>query len=394
MNIFYRFLMLASLIVMASFSHANNGISLLSATEKDKAVGNVEIILQQQGKRSISRFSDDQGAVIIPEEFDSDETTAIFKKDGFSTFITKCPCNGLTYALSETMSSLDGIRIVLTWNNKVRDLDAHLLSSDVHINHRQKQTGSARLDVDDIEHWGPETITVDDVNLAKGTVYYVRDFVNSRTGEVRSLAKSEAKVDVYVGSTLIYRETIDENLAGNTWAVFRITDEGTIEDVNKVFGYAALFNSENSDFITSLIDDPEVTPEQIAEAKRLNTYGERLYREKRFDEAAGAFIEATQNYWRFGQAHSNLGITFIKLEKYSEALAANRAAIKYADGARAYRVMASSFYNMGKILEMQGLYERAKLAYQQSFELTSSDTYREAIDRMDAFITGRKIQRI
>lgn len=160
------------------------------------------------------------------------------------------------------MVSLDSVRIVLTWNDKVRDLDAHLLSDDIHIYHRRKQMGAAKLDVDDVKFWGPETITIEDVNLAKDTTYYVRDYNNSLAGESKDLASSGAKVDVYVGNTLIFRETIDEGFVGNTWAVFRITSDGTIEDNNKVFGYAAPFNSETSFFVSSFINDPEVTPDQ------------------------------------------------------------------------------------------------------------------------------------
>ena len=50
----------------------------------------------------------------------------IVRKEGYSDLVAKCPCAGMTYAVSPFMDKLDGIRIVLNWGARPVDLDGHI----------------------------------------------------------------------------------------------------------------------------------------------------------------------------------------------------------------------------------------------------------------------------
>lgn len=98
------------------------------------------------------------------------------------------------------------MRIVLTWNDMVRDLDSHILGTSEYfhlyygykdfINSKGELTVS--LDVDDIYYYGPETITVYDPDIS--FLYYVHNYSG---GSNTVLSGSEATVQVYTGNRLI-----------------------------------------------------------------------------------------------------------------------------------------------------------------------------------------------
>ena len=69
---------------------------------------------------------------------DDKNATIIIKKPGYSTFVAKCPCADLTYAISLVMQSLDRVLIVLSWGAMPSDLDAHLAYGSNHIYYNSK----------------------------------------------------------------------------------------------------------------------------------------------------------------------------------------------------------------------------------------------------------------
>lgn len=102
--------------ILISYSVNANELNVLSAVEKDTPIANAEIIFQKNGQSSNKIISNTQGKISFSNEIiDNSDTTMIIKKDGFSTLVAKCPCDGFTYALSPIMKNLDGLRIVLTW---------------------------------------------------------------------------------------------------------------------------------------------------------------------------------------------------------------------------------------------------------------------------------------
>ena len=127
-------------------------------------------------------------------------------------------------------------RFVLSWSASPQDLDAHLTGPITNSNNRFHvyfaDTGSviaspfARLDVDVVSGFGPETITMSQ-QIAGVYRYYVHNF-SAET----PLKSSNARLDVYQGSTLI-RQFFPPQQDGVYWTVFELngsslTTVGTI----------------------------------------------------------------------------------------------------------------------------------------------------------------------
>lgn len=126
--------------------------------------------------------------------------------------------------LSPRLAS-DEIRVVLTWSEHPRDLDAHLTGPNPdgcrhHCNYWNRQIPGAVLDVDATDGFGPETIT-----LTKGTAgtfrYYVHDFTH-RDARSAALSASGARVAVYFGSGDDPLAFEVPSMAGTVWHVFEI----------------------------------------------------------------------------------------------------------------------------------------------------------------------------
>ncbi len=118
------------------------------------------------------------------------------------------------------------IRIVLTWDDEPADLDAHLKGplpdgEQFHVYFHEKGNLKSkqfvRLDVDDRDGRGPETITV--LGVLPGTYrYFVHDYTNRDDPQSSQLARSGAAVKVYqAGQTHRFRAGHDE--VGNVWNV-------------------------------------------------------------------------------------------------------------------------------------------------------------------------------
>ncbi len=116
-------------------------------------------------------------------------------------------------------------RFVLSWGASPSDLDAHLTGPiaesaqrfHVYFGDRGSFTASpfALLDVDVLDGFGPETITM---SQQTGGVY--RYFVDNFSEEI-SLRSSTARVDVYQGSTLV-RQFFPPQQDGYIWTVFEL----------------------------------------------------------------------------------------------------------------------------------------------------------------------------
>ena len=131
------------------------------------------------------------------------------------------------------------IRMVLNWGATPNDLDSHLLTPEIegstyHIYYPDLSQGSyteapyAKLDTDDTNGYGPETITIN--QLFAGTyTYYVKNFGGSNSG----LKNSNAVVQIYSGESCasnIIEVPTDTN--GLFWHVCNI--DGTTGDITVV----------------------------------------------------------------------------------------------------------------------------------------------------------------
>ncbi|PJA95700.1 MAG: hypothetical protein CO129_10390 [Ignavibacteriales bacterium CG_4_9_14_3_um_filter_34_10] len=128
---------------------------------------------------------------------------------------------------------LGSLRVVIDWSDKPSDLDAHFVKvNNYHISYRNKKVsedGIAKLDRDDTDGFGPETITTK--NIDKNSVYYfyVTDFTNLHNSNSVQLSKSKCNVKIYGrDNELLNVLKVPENIAGDYWHVFKIINDGII----------------------------------------------------------------------------------------------------------------------------------------------------------------------
>ena len=97
--------------------------------------------------------------------------------------------------------------------------------------------GKATLDRDDRDSWGPETITVKDIDENAEYEYYVKDYTNRDRDNSKALSKSKARVKVYDEEGLINEFMITEKQKGNTWLLFTIKNGKLIprDEVNRYY---------------------------------------------------------------------------------------------------------------------------------------------------------------
>jgi len=166
-----------------------------------------------------------------------------FTAETFERELTPGRERSVRVALSPGMEK-GQIRIVLTWGEDPKDLDAHLEGplpdgERFHVYYHQpgdlKSKEYVRLDVDDRGGGGPETISV--LGVVPGVYrYFVHDYSNGDRPEATALARSGAEVKVYQGGQT-YRFRAGHDQPGNVWDVctIEVTPEGAV--VRKIDRY-------------------------------------------------------------------------------------------------------------------------------------------------------------
>lgn len=361
-------------------------VQVLSATIKDKRIDRAEVILQKNGAQSVSGYTDASGNVTINAPFADDaNATMIIKKPGYSTLVVKGPNNGLTYAISPVMQNLDGMRVVLSWGQNPSDLDAHLAYGSDHIFFRHKTGSNANLDVDDIDSYGPETITVEQRNNGQEYVFAVHDYSDRNNPNTDNLSSSGAKVFVYIGESLVRTYYISAGgQKGNLWTVFKINGNGEMQDINTI----SRINIEAEDVNGVMLHPGSAVAMtnnyNLSAAEALNAQGEAAYHSKNMALAISYYTAAIQEDPRYAQAYGNLGLAYKKAGRNAEAIWANRKAITMATGASANTVKAGSYYNIGRIYEEKGQYVNALHQYEMAKSQKANPVYDNAISRMKA----------
>ncbi|GAA0190548.1 tetratricopeptide repeat protein [Fulvivirga kasyanovii] len=388
--------LLILLAILCNFSLAvaqqKTEIQVLSATVKDQTIQGATIIFQKNGETSVTATTDSQGRISIPSPFggvDDPSVTIIIKKDGYSTLVAKGPYNNLTYALSPTMQELDGIRIVLNWGSSPEDLDSHISYPGNHICYHHKTGSLANLDVDDVDGYGPETITIERKAQGQKYVYAVHNYsAKDMSSNTDLSAKSNASVFVYIGNTLIRTYKVPEmRKAGNLWIVFMIDEYGTFVDINK-FQDASTWERVRANLETfrgkdESFGDPVISQNDIQESKVANRKGEEAYHAGNLELSVELYQKAIELNPNNGQAYSNLGLSFQKLNREAEAIWANRKAISLANGPHTSTIQASSYYNIGKIYEKKGQWADALQHYSWARERKQHSAYDNGIRRMN-----------
>lgn len=362
-------------------------VQVLSAVVKDQRIAGATVIVQKNGARSASATSDVQGKATLVSEFaDNADSLVIIKKPGYSNLVAKCPCAGMTYALSPVMTSLDGLRIVLNWGDQPADLDSHIVFPGNHIYWEQKLGAEGNLDVDDVNGFGPETITINRKHAGESYVYAVHDFTNMHSPAADALARSQAKVLVYIGQSLV-RSYYVPNQPGNLWTVFRITADGEFQDINTMRGTSVsaasvLGSVDNYLKATTEVAAVQVSAANADNARALNKAGEAAYHAGDLAQAIDLYRQAIDIDSNFGQAYGNLGLAHAKAGHTAEAIWANRKAIALASGPTATTVRAGAYYNIARIYEAAGQYADALQQYQAARREKASPVYDKAIDRV------------
>lgn len=372
------------------FAQSSTEILVLSAVVKDKTIGNAQVIFQKNGETSVPVYTNQSGKVNIPTEYKDDQNlTIIIKKEGYSTLVSKCPCGGLTYAISPIMQELDGLRIVLSWGSSPLDIDSHLSYPGGYICYYKKDASLANLDVDDTDSFGPETITITKKIAGKKYVYAIHDFSDKDLTNNSNLSNiSRAKVFVYVGNTLIKTYKMPTGQKGNIWIPFIIDETGNLVDVGDFKnastweGVSAILRNyrfdSNQDTAISVLD--------LEESIKVNKKGEDEYHAGNLESAIFLYQDAIEMNPRDGQIYSNLGLAFQKLNREAEALWANRKAIEFANGEKAKIIKASSFYNIARIYEKKQRWDQALENYKLAKQNNSNPAYDKGIVRVSSKI--------
>ncbi|MCF8308604.1 MAG: hypothetical protein K9I68_06305 [Bacteroidales bacterium] len=205
--------------------------------ENEKPVNNAKVHIDKLGDFTTDR----KGRVIFDDPEKDGKYTFQFKKEGFIPLETEFEIAAGTifynrFAVSPVIDRKN-LRIVMEWGENPPDLDAHLVKkSDYHISYRDmsvSEDGECKLDRDDRQSYGPETITIKDVDENGDYLYYVKDYTNRNKEHSVALSNSKVHVRVFDNSGMLKEWNITSNKRGKTWKVFAIED-GIIKDLNRL----------------------------------------------------------------------------------------------------------------------------------------------------------------
>ncbi len=205
--------------------------------ETDEPVNNATITI-----KNIGEFTTDvEGLVRFPIQEDGKYHFS-FKKEGYiPADMTFEIVAGMIYfnrfSVSKVMD-LGQIRIVLDWSNNPSDLDLHLEKvGQYHIAYHHKRVAddhSARLDRDDVDGNGPETITITDVDDNATYNCYVHNFSNRNNPDSKKLSKSKARISVYHNNRLeFYLDVPTNKEEGTRWDAFQL-EKSIFKKLNRI----------------------------------------------------------------------------------------------------------------------------------------------------------------
>ena len=184
--------------------------------------------------------SDTEGKVNLPDAIQEGEFTISVKKgeeyvqtvENFTVTkgeITTAPQISIPKAVD-----FERIKIVLDWGEFPWDLDAHVVDGTNHVYFSVKQQGNLELDRDDVNSYGPETITILEPSKSKVYSYYVFDCSNADNPDSTRLSNSQAQVKIYFGNEFVESFKITPNKRGITWHVFDVVKGNKIVKKNKI----------------------------------------------------------------------------------------------------------------------------------------------------------------
>lgn len=189
--------------------------------------------------------TDDEGKFLFSAPEEDGVLMATVSADGYIT--SEVPVEIMAGTLFFNRISISPImdikrvRIVVDWDKRPLDLDAHLVKhggDGYHISYRNMRTladKSGMLDIDAMRGYGPETITVNEVSASSTYEYYIHDFSNAKNSASPALSESKATVKVYGEGKLLKVFTVPRKKEGTVWNVFTI-ERGHIREAGQVRG--------------------------------------------------------------------------------------------------------------------------------------------------------------
>ena len=151
----------------------------------------------------------------------------ITTKDTFEVIIGSIFLN--KYSIPKKLD-IDHIKIIVDWGVTPPDLDAHLVKeNEYHISYRNMITSSDRtawLDIDALNGYGPETITVTQVDQNAVYRYFIHNYTNRDAVNDSRLSQSRATVRVYINNRFHASYQINAGKIGTKWHVFDIVNGG------------------------------------------------------------------------------------------------------------------------------------------------------------------------
>ncbi|MCF8778380.1 DUF5011 domain-containing protein [Vibrio sp. IRLE0018] len=154
-----------------------------------------------------------------------------FKKEGYNDARKICTVSANTNNICEVSMiakshlAQGDLSAILEWNVDPNDLDSHLIKYDAtgkqlyHVFYNNEVAGDAKLDVDDTSSYGPETITINNIEHEAYYIYAVHHF--SGSGSITSTSQARVRLQTGDVDTTYYAPSTGE---GRWWKVFEIKD--------------------------------------------------------------------------------------------------------------------------------------------------------------------------
>ncbi len=185
-------------------------------------------------------ITDDLGRAYIPEQIANGYYHMVISKNGFMTTksylmlsLDREVVSSKQIAIPEEKNE-PGIKIVLEWGSFPEDLDAHILSSKEHAYFGSEESDSLTLDVESRRGFGPEAVSILNVDEKETYRFFVYDYSNESNPESMELSYSYAHVTVYINNEYKGTYNITRGRPGFVWHVLNIVNGNEVVVVDNV----------------------------------------------------------------------------------------------------------------------------------------------------------------
>ncbi len=184
--------------------------------------------------------TNDEGKAALPDEVDDGSHKITISKEGeYAKTIVNILVDDGEIASNPQVSmppavDYERIKIILDWGDSPSDLDSHITSSFQHVYYSNMVSENLSLDRDDTSSFGPETITIRDIDSTERYSYYVLNYSDRSYPDSNRLSTSGAHVRVFVNNDLAATFSVPKNRRGILWHVFDIVNGNEIVEYNTI----------------------------------------------------------------------------------------------------------------------------------------------------------------